>query len=282
MTVLGTASAVYVGGTAAVAVYAGSVKVWPTAPPPPAGEPADWSFDDISGQLRLSVRSVPEPTVGLAIAVPAGPDPVPNPDNYLGLSTPGGVASLYFYNPGRRAWQVRTPEWMHLTNAQAVAQWGGRTLYVTAVNPAGANTLLLSFDAPTPPPDVPPDTPPGVTPLPPAPPTKPGADGVGQWTMGDAAAPGQLVLAITTPSGPSSASTFTIDIEPFTGTTAEAGNPYRGVVWLNGDRTQRTVLGMAAPVWNGYYPAQWGGHRLRFVIDQVDVLSFTNLGVSPA
>jgi hypothetical protein len=35
MTVLGAASKVYAGGTAAVAVYAGSVKVWPTAPPEP-------------------------------------------------------------------------------------------------------------------------------------------------------------------------------------------------------------------------------------------------------
>jgi hypothetical protein len=148
MTVLGTASAVYVGGTAAVAVYAGSVKVWPTAPPPPAGEPADWSFDDISGQLRLSVRSVPEPTVGLAIAVPPGPDPVPNPANFLGQSSAAGLATIFFYNPGRRGWAVRTSGWDSLTNAQAVSLWGGRTLYVTAVNPAGANTLFLSFDAP--------------------------------------------------------------------------------------------------------------------------------------
>jgi hypothetical protein len=35
MTVLGTATKVYAGGVAASAVYAGSVKVWPTAPPPP-------------------------------------------------------------------------------------------------------------------------------------------------------------------------------------------------------------------------------------------------------
>jgi hypothetical protein len=38
MTALGTAAKVYAGSTAAVAVYAGSVKVWPTAAPqPPAG-----------------------------------------------------------------------------------------------------------------------------------------------------------------------------------------------------------------------------------------------------
>jgi hypothetical protein len=35
MTVLGTATKVYAGGVAASAVYAGSVKVWPTAPPEP-------------------------------------------------------------------------------------------------------------------------------------------------------------------------------------------------------------------------------------------------------
>jgi hypothetical protein len=36
MTVLNTAAAIRVGTTAATAVYAGTVKVWPTAPPPPA------------------------------------------------------------------------------------------------------------------------------------------------------------------------------------------------------------------------------------------------------
>jgi hypothetical protein len=46
MTVLGTATKVYAGGTAAVAVYAGSVKVWPTAPPPPA---AAWPVIPDSG-----------------------------------------------------------------------------------------------------------------------------------------------------------------------------------------------------------------------------------------
>jgi hypothetical protein len=35
VTVLGTAAKVYAGNVPAVAVYAGSVKVWPTAPPEP-------------------------------------------------------------------------------------------------------------------------------------------------------------------------------------------------------------------------------------------------------
>jgi hypothetical protein len=267
MTVLGTATKVYAGGVAASAVYAGSVKVWPLAAP--AGVPAVWEYNPDVLQLRLIIDAT-VPTVGMAIAVPPGPDPVPDPTYHLGMFGPSGQSSVFFRNPGPRQWILDPPT--GLTNAQAVAQWGGQTVYVTAI-PA-ANKVTLGLEPPAPPPDV--------TPLPPAPPTKPGADGVGQWTMGDAAALGQLVLAITTPSGPSSASTFTIDIEPFTGTTAEAGNPYRGVVWFNGDRTQRTVLGMAASVWNGYYPAQWGGHRLRFVVDAVNVLSFTNLGVSPA
>jgi hypothetical protein len=273
MTVLGTATKVYAGGVAASAVYAGAVKVWPAAAP--VGVPAVWDYNPDVLQLRLIVDAT-EPTVGMAIAVPPGPDPVPDPTFHLGMFGPSGNSSVFFLNPGPHQW-ILTPA-TGLTNAQAVAQWGGRTVYVTAV--PSANHVTLGLEPPAPPPDEPP--PPGVTPLPPAPPTKPGADGVGQWTMGDVAAPGQLVLAVTTPEGPSSATQFVIDIEPFTGTTAEAGNPYRGVVWLNGDRTQRTVLGMAAPVWNGYYPAQWGGHRLRFVIDAVDVLSFTNLGVSPA
>jgi hypothetical protein len=150
VTVLGTASKVYAGNVAAVAVYAGSVKVWPAAPPPPVGEPADWSFDDISGQLRLSIRGVPEPTVGLAIAVPPGPDPVPEPTDRLGQNTAVGYASVFFYNPGRRAWRILNVEWQYMTNAEAVAQFSGRTLYVTEVNPAaqfGAG-IRLSFDAP--------------------------------------------------------------------------------------------------------------------------------------
>jgi hypothetical protein len=38
MTSIRDAAAVYAGGVRAVAVYAGAVKVWPTAPPPPTGD----------------------------------------------------------------------------------------------------------------------------------------------------------------------------------------------------------------------------------------------------
>jgi hypothetical protein len=274
MTVLGTATKVYAGGTAASAVYAGSVKVWPLAAP--AGVPAVWINDTASSMLELTVYV--EPTVGMILDVSSDgmvpPTPPPTGWKKLGSNSSSGNPRLTSVAPARQWWAIQDAQWQDLTNDNAMSRLSGHQLLVTATDTTPAiPQIWLSLVTEPPPP---------TEPLPPAPPTKPGADGVGQWTMGDAAAPGQLVLAITTPSGPSSATQFVIDIEPFTGTTAEAGNPYRGVVWLNGDRTQRTVLGMAAPVWNGYYPAQWGGHRLRFVIDAVDVLSFTNLGVSPA
>jgi hypothetical protein len=274
MTVLNAAAAVYVGGTAAVAVYAGSVKVWPIAAP--VGVPAVWINDTAESRLELTVHV--EPTVGMIFDVSSDgmvpPAPAPTPWKKLGSNSSAGSPYLTVVAPVKQQWVIKDGAWQDLTNENAMGRLSGRQLLVTATDPdAPVPGVWLSLVTEPPPP---------TTPLPPAPPTKPGADGVGQWTMGDAAAPGQLVLAVTTPSGPSSATQFVIDIEPFTGTTTEAGNPYRGVVWLNGDRTQRTVLGMAAPVWNGYYPAQWGGHRLRFVIDAVDVLSFTNLGVSPA
>jgi hypothetical protein len=243
---------------------------------PPAGVPAVWINDTAADRLELTIYVTP--TVGMVLDVSSDgmvpPTPPPTGWKKLGSSASSGSPRLIVCAPEKAFWVIMDQVWQDLTNETAMGRLSGHQLLVTATDTTGPVPHIWL--------DLVTEPPPPTEPLPPAPPTKPGADGVGQWTMGDAAAPGQLVLAITTPSGPSSASTFTIDIEPFTGTTAEAGNPYRGVVWLNGDRTQRTVLGMAASVWNGYYPAHWGGHRLRFTIDAVNVLSFTNLGVSPA
>jgi hypothetical protein len=154
VTVLGTASKVYVGNVAAVAVYAGSVKVWPTAAPEPPG-----------------------------------------------------------------------------------ASW------------------------------------------PPAP--KAGADGVGRWRMDHPNTGGLLVLEIASTRRDGN---VTIDIDPYTGTPQAASNPFRGFMWQPYTPGAFPVLNMqlSAPVWNGYYPAQWGGHRLRFGVSSGQVTTFTNLGVSPA
>jgi hypothetical protein len=122
------------------------------------------------------------------------------------------------------------------------------------------------------------EAPPGPS-WPPAP--KAGADGVGRWRMDHPNTGGLLVLEIASTIRETQA---IIDIDPYTGTTEAASNPFRGFMWQPYTPGAFPVLNMqlSAPVWNGYYPAQWGGHRLRFGVSSGQVTTFTNLGVSPA
>lgn len=57
MTVLNAAAAVYVGGVAAVAVYAGAVKVWPEAPTEPPPYPVVNAQDDGLRMMIWDARS---------------------------------------------------------------------------------------------------------------------------------------------------------------------------------------------------------------------------------
>lgn len=72
MTVLGAAAAVYAGGVAASAVYAGTVKVWPAAPPPPTASAA-WGeyFGDESVPVALIFSGITPATAGVVtVAIP--------------------------------------------------------------------------------------------------------------------------------------------------------------------------------------------------------------------
>jgi hypothetical protein len=165
---------------------------------------------------------------------------------------------------------VRGPDGA-LSTREQVRDWaGGATL--TWVDPAWR---LDPLEAP---PVEPPPT--GWPPQP-----KAGADGVGRWRMDHPDTGGLLVLEVVSTVRPAGA-TVVIDIEPYTGTTQAASNPFRGIMWGPYTDGAFPVLNvqMGASVWNGYYPAQWGGHRLRFTIGPTggDVVLFSDLGVSPA
>jgi hypothetical protein len=73
MTVLGTAAKVYAGGVVASAVYAGTVKVWPTAPaPPPSMATASWSTG--MNQVLMTIVA-PSPPIAGSYDVACGPNP---------------------------------------------------------------------------------------------------------------------------------------------------------------------------------------------------------------
>jgi hypothetical protein len=259
MTVLGTATKVYAGGVAAVAVYAGSVKVWPTAPPGPPP-----SMVIVGAKFGVWLKS-PVPQADLK-----GPQPYlvtfDLDPTWFDSSSP----HPYWVDANNEAMVVRGPDGA-LSTREQVRDWaGGATL--TWVDPGWR---LDPLEAP------PVEPPPSAWP----PQPKAGADGVGRWRMDHPDTGGLLVLEVASVTRSTQA---IIDIEPYTGTPEAAGNPFRGIMWLpyTSGAFPVTNMGMDAPVWNGYYPAQWGGHRLKFyigtVLGQVGVTAFTNMGVSPA
>jgi hypothetical protein len=247
MTVLGTAAAVYVGNVAAVAVYAGSVKVWPIAPPGPPP-----SMVIVGAKFGVWLKS-PVPQADLK-----GPQPYPVTFDLDPTWFDSSSPHPYWVDGDGEVMVVRGPDGA-LSTREQVRDWAhGATL--TWVDSAWR---LDPADAPPPQP-------------------KPGADGIGQWLMDDPASPGQLVLSVVTTGGVD-VTPQVVDVEPYTGTTQAASNPWRGMVIRRyDDLSTRHTRGMAAQAWNNYYPAQWGGHRLSIIIGPVDVTAITDLGVSPA
>jgi hypothetical protein len=124
MTVLGTATRVYAGGTAAVAVYAGSVKVWPSAPPPPAVD-GHGSWAIAAPALNLNIDRAAAPGTW-TIDIGPYPGPVFNPTAYLGQGATTGESRTF--------WAGTPVTWSpssHITNADAVAQWAGKRVVFT-------------------------------------------------------------------------------------------------------------------------------------------------------
>jgi hypothetical protein len=133
MTVLGTASAIYVGSTAAVAVYAGSVKVWPTAPPGPPP-----SMVIVGAKFGVWLKS-PMPQAELK-----GPQPYPVTFELDPTWFDSASPHPYWVDANNEAMTVRGPDGALSTKEQVrdAAAAGGATLTWVdpdwRLDPAGA------------------------------------------------------------------------------------------------------------------------------------------------
>jgi hypothetical protein len=140
MTVLGTAAKVYAGSTAAVAVYAGSVKVWPLGPQPlPVDGHATWEVEP-DGTVWFTVAGV-NPLIEGTYLIQAAPAPqFAHPEYVLGSPQTTGVAATrwgahdVYFVPARTT-----------TAGQAAAAWGGRLIRATI-----AGGYITGFDVATP------------------------------------------------------------------------------------------------------------------------------------
>jgi hypothetical protein len=140
MTVLGTAAKVYAGSTAAVAVYAGSVKVWPLGPQPlPVDGHATWDVQP-DGSVRFSVAEIDGLTAGTYMVQVAPAPPLDHPDFRLGTASTTGAATTYW--AGRPVTFMLDPT---TTAGEAAAAWGGRFIRVTF-----AGGSITGFDVATP------------------------------------------------------------------------------------------------------------------------------------
>jgi hypothetical protein len=103
MTVLGAASKVYAGGVGAVAVYAGSVKVWPTAAPPPAEA---WPvIPDANLVLHVSATVAQLQAPGLHAIDLQLTQPFRDAAGYMGTAAPTWRASDQFPGTGQ-VWEI--------------------------------------------------------------------------------------------------------------------------------------------------------------------------------
>jgi hypothetical protein len=131
MSVLGEASKVYAGGVAAVAIYAGSVKVWPFGPPPlpsPVGH-ATWTQES-NGNLKFVVDTPNGYMPGsYVIAVAPFTGTLTQPEWSLGqhygpaITFWGGQAAGAHFYPD---------SYMH--NREAVDTWAGNLVRFTFDN----------------------------------------------------------------------------------------------------------------------------------------------------
>jgi hypothetical protein len=126
MTVLGTAAKVYAGSTAAVAVYAGSVKVWPLGPPPlPVDGHATWDVQP-DGSVRFSVAEIDGLTTGTYTVQVAPAPPLDHSAFVLGTASTFGAATTYWAGRPVTFIPNRTT-----TAGEAAAAWGGKVVLVT-------------------------------------------------------------------------------------------------------------------------------------------------------
>jgi hypothetical protein len=132
MSVLGEAAKVYAGGVAAVAIYAGDVKVWPLGPPPlpsPVGH-ATWTQES-SGRLKFVVDTPNGYTPGpYVIAVAPSPGTLTHPLYVLGQTNLPGAVTFW---GGQAAGAHFYPE-SQMKNQEAVDAWAGNLVRFTFDN----------------------------------------------------------------------------------------------------------------------------------------------------
>jgi hypothetical protein len=128
MTVLGTAAKVHAGSTAVVAVYAGSVKVWPLGPPVLAVDGhATWERPP-DGALHF-VADHPDGTQAGPYAIQVAPAvAIANPEFTLGQGSTAGTASTFW---GGSSVPVKFAPDRTTTAGQALDDWAGNTLLFT-------------------------------------------------------------------------------------------------------------------------------------------------------
>jgi hypothetical protein len=130
MPLIGDAAKIMAGATAATAVYAGAVKVWPTAVV--ADYTALWvdtetPYYALNLQVQAERLVSPPPNGSFTVDVPVRPGTVRFPTNRLG-AIDSFSASRLGWNAGGAVTSMsfRTP----VTNQQAV-QWGGHVVRFT-------------------------------------------------------------------------------------------------------------------------------------------------------
>jgi hypothetical protein len=133
VTTLADASAIYVGTTQAVAVYAGDVKVWPVK-----SYTAVW-INGIAGQPGLLKLCFPTVVANdtYTVDVPPGPTTLAHPEYTLGVNgNLGDVAPRVYFStdPAEPPANVSPSQFRGMTNGEAVTTFGGMRLTVTRVS----------------------------------------------------------------------------------------------------------------------------------------------------
>lgn len=137
----------YMAGSATVtALYAGSVKVWPLAPPLP-DRTATW-LQDTNGKLHFIIdggADFPPTSTVFTVAVIPFPGTVAHGNYTLGTNGIAPNPEMYWHNAGFGDLVMAISPTAYLgavvTNTIATSQWGGHTIRVT-VDGSSRATLI--------------------------------------------------------------------------------------------------------------------------------------------
>jgi hypothetical protein len=137
MPLIGDVDKYMAGGTAVTALYAGTVKVWPLAPPLP-GRTASWR-QDANGKLHFIIEGgadFPPASTTFTVAVVPFTGTLAHGNYTLGTNGIAPNPEMYWHNTGFGDLVMAiTPTAYNggvVTNTAATTGWGGRTIRVTA------------------------------------------------------------------------------------------------------------------------------------------------------